>query len=164
LVVIFLVDQKLKKWLSKFVLINLLLLVWLLEKLYSASLTSMMTARQLQPTVVDMNQLMRNGDYVGYRGGSFVKDLLISLKVDEHKIRNYSSPDQFAEALMRGSGNGGVAAIFDEIPYLKLFMSKHCSNHSVVGRVYKTGGFGFVSFGSFISVLSIHWFQAGRSW
>jgi ionotropic glutamate receptor len=75
-----------------------------------------MTARQLQPTVVDMNQLMRNGDYVGYRGGSFVKDLLISLKVDEHKIRNYSSPDQFAEALMRGSGNGGVAAIFDEIP------------------------------------------------
>ncbi|CAN6182366.1 unnamed protein product [Urochloa humidicola] len=137
-------DPKLKKWLSKFALINLVLLVWLLEKLYSASLTSMMTAQQLQPTVFDLNQLKSNGDYVGYQGGSFVKDFLKSHKVEEHKIRNYSSPDQYAEALMKGSWNGGVAAVFDEIPYLKLFMSKHRRNHSIVGRVYKTGGFGFV--------------------
>uniref|UniRef100_A0A0A9BM83 Solute-binding protein family 3/N-terminal domain-containing protein n=1 Tax=Arundo donax TaxID=35708 RepID=A0A0A9BM83_ARUDO len=26
----------------------------------------------------------------------------------------------------------------------KLFMSKHCKKHNIVGRVYKTGGFGFV--------------------
>ena len=139
-------DPKLKKWLSKFALINLVLLVWLLEKLYSASLTSMVTARQLQPTVVDLNQLISNGDYIGYQGGSFVKDFLKSHKVEEHKIRNYSTPDQYAEALMKGSWYGGVAAVFDEIPYLKLFMSKYCSNHSIVGRVYKTGGFGYVSF------------------
>ncbi|CAN6204521.1 unnamed protein product [Urochloa humidicola] len=137
-------DPKLKKWLSKFALINLVLLVWLLEKLYSASLTSMMTAQQLQPTAFDLDQLIRNGDYIGYQGGSFVKDFLKSHKVEEHKIRNYSSPDQYAEALMKGSWNGGVAAVFDEIPYLKLFMSKHCRNHSIVGHVYKTGGFGFV--------------------
>ncbi|KAG2643579.1 hypothetical protein PVAP13_2KG345002 [Panicum virgatum] len=136
-------DPKLKKWLLKFALINLVLLVWLLEKLYSASLTSMMTARQLQPTVVDLNQLISNGDYIGYQGGSFVKDFLKSHKVEEHKIRNYSTPDQYAEALMKGSWYGGVAAVFDEIPYLKLFMSKYCSNHSIVGRVYKTGGFGY---------------------
>ncbi|KAL6846530.1 hypothetical protein ACP4OV_023978 [Aristida adscensionis] len=136
-------DPKLKQWLSKFALINLVLLVWLLEKLYSASLTSMMTVRQLQPTVVDLNQLIANGDYIGYQSGSFVKDLLKSLNVDERRIRSYGT-DQYAEALRKGSWNGGVAAIFDEIPYLKLFMSKHCSNHSVVGRVFKTGGFGFV--------------------
>ncbi|OQU89539.1 hypothetical protein SORBI_3002G209000 [Sorghum bicolor] len=137
-------DPKLKKWLSKFALINLVLLVWLLEKLYSASLTSMMTVHQLQPTVDDLNQLISNGDYIGYQGGSFVKDFLKSQKVEEHKIRKYSSTDQYAEALMKGSWNGGVAAVFDEIPYLKLFMSKHCRNHSIVGRVHKTGGFGFV--------------------
>ncbi|KAG2635163.1 glutamate receptor 2.9-like isoform X4 [Panicum virgatum] len=137
-------DPKLKKWLSKFALINLVLLVWLLEKLYSASLTSMVTARQLQPTVVDLNQLISNGDYIGYQGGSFVKDFLKSRKVEEHKLRNYRTTDQYAEALMKGSWNGGVAAVFDEIPYLKLFMSKYCRNHSIVGRVYKTGGFGFV--------------------
>ncbi|GJN33930.1 hypothetical protein PR202_gb22561 [Eleusine coracana subsp. coracana] len=97
----------------------------------------------LQPTVADLNQLIANGDYVGYQVGSFVKDLLKSLNVDESKIRSYKT-DQYAEALMKGSWNGGVAAIFDEIPYLKLFMSKNCRNHSVVGRVYKTGGFGFV--------------------
>ena len=66
-----------------------MLLVWLLEKLYSASLTSMMTVRQLQPTVVDLNQLISNGDYIGYQSGSFVKDLLKSLNVDERKIRGY---------------------------------------------------------------------------
>lgn len=137
-------DPKLKKWLSKFALINLVLLVWLLEKLYSASLTSMMTAQQLQPMVFDLNQLLSNGDYIGYQGGSFVKDFLKSRKVEEHKIINYSTPDQYAEALMKGSWNGGVAAVFDEIPCLKLFMSKHCRNH--VGPVYKTGGFGFVIF------------------
>ncbi|XP_039797708.1 glutamate receptor 2.5-like [Panicum virgatum] len=134
---------KLKKWLSKFALINFVLLVWLLEKLYSASLTSMMTVRQLQPAVVDLNQLISNGDYIGYQSGSFVKDLLKSLNVDERKIRGYRT-DQYAEALMKGSWNGGVAAIVDEIPYLKLFMSKHCRNHSIIGRVYKTGGFGYV--------------------
>ena len=137
-------DPKLKKWLLKFALINLVLLVWLLEKLYSASLTSMMTVRQLQPTVVDLNQLISNGDYIGYQSGSFVKDLLKSLNVDQRKIRSYRT-DQYAEALMKGSWNGGVAAIVDEIPYLKLFMSKHCRDHSIISRVYKTGGFGFVS-------------------
>lgn len=150
-----LADPKLKKWLSKFALINLVLLVWLLEKLYSASLTSMMTVHQLQPTVVDLNQLISNGDYIGYQGGSFVKDFQKSQKVEEHKIRKYSSTDQDAEALMKGSWNGGVAAVFDEIPYLKLFMSKHCRNHSIVGRVHKTGGFGFASV-FFFSVHLIH--------
>jgi ionotropic glutamate receptor len=105
----------------------------------------MMTVHQLQPTVVDLNQLISNGDYIGYQGGSFVKDFQKSQKVEEHKIRKYSSTDQDAEALMKGSWNGGVAAVFDEIPYLKLFMSKHCRNHSIVGRVHKTGGFGFAS-------------------
>ncbi|KAL6655540.1 hypothetical protein ACP70R_006366 [Stipagrostis hirtigluma subsp. patula] len=135
--------REVKRWLSKFAVVNWVLLFWLLEKLYSASLTSMMTVQQLQPTVVDLNQLISNGDYVGYQVGSFVKDLLRSLKVDERKIRSYRR-DQYAEALMKGSWNGGVAAIFDEIPYLKVFMTKYCRNHSVIGRVYKTGGFGFV--------------------
>ncbi|XP_034578192.2 glutamate receptor 2.5-like [Setaria viridis] len=69
--------------------------------------------------------------------------LQASLNVDERKIRSYRT-NQYAEALMKGSWNGGVAAVVDEIPYLKLFMSKHCRNHSIIGRVYKTGGFGFV--------------------
>lgn len=142
---LFFADPKLKEGLSKFALINFVLLAWLLEKLYSASLTSMLTVRQLQPTVVDLNQLISNGDYIGYQSGSFVSDLLKSLNVDERKLKSYRA-NQYAEALMKGSWNGGVAAIFDEIPYLKLFMSKHCSNHSIIGRVYKTGGFGFVSY------------------
>ena len=42
-------------------------------------------------------------------------------------------------------GGGGVAAIFDEIPYIKLFLAKFCSMYTMVGPTYKTDGFGFVS-------------------
>ena len=42
-------------------------------------------------------------------------------------------------------GGGVVAAIFDEIPYIKLFLAKFCSMYTMVGPTYKTDGFGFVS-------------------
>jgi glutamate receptor, ionotropic, plant len=62
-----------------------------------------------------LNQVISNGDYIGYQGCSFVKDFLKSRKVEERKIRNYSTTDQYAEALMKGSWNGGVAAVFVQI-------------------------------------------------
>lgn len=131
---------------SKFALINWMLVAWLLEKNYSASLTSMMTVRQLQPAFSDIDELKKNGYYVGYQDGSFVKDLLIkSLGFEESRLRNYSDVDQYHEALRNGTWNGGVAAIFDEVPFLKLLLGKSCNEYSMVGRVYKTGGFGFVS-------------------
>nr|CAD1825571.1 unnamed protein product [Ananas comosus var. bracteatus] len=137
-------QEKLLRSLSKFALINWMLVAWLLEKNYNASLTSMMTVEQLQPTVSDVNELLKNGHYVGYQEGSFVINLLKSLHFDERKLKPYRTPDEYIEGLSRGSWNGGVAAIFDEIPYLKLFLSQHCDDYDMVGRIYKTGGFGFV--------------------
>lgn len=74
--------------------------------------------------------------------------------MDERKIRSYRT-DQYAEALAKGSLHGGVAAILDEIPYLKLFMSKQCGNHSIISRVYKIGGFGFVSYNYCASIVYV---------
>ncbi|KAJ4801830.1 glutamate receptor 2.2 [Rhynchospora pubera] len=130
--------------LSKFAVINWMLVAWLLEKNYSASLTSMMTVQRLQPTVSDINELLKSGEFIGYQHQSFVEDLLKSLNFDENKLRSYSSSDQYAEALSKGSTNGGVAAIFDEIPFLNLLITEHCNQYAMVGRIYKTGGFGFV--------------------
>ncbi|KAL0383207.1 UNVERIFIED_CONTAM: Glutamate receptor 2.8 [Sesamum calycinum] len=37
----------------------------------------------------------------------------------------------------------GIDAIFDEIPYMKLFLKKYDSQYKMVGPTYRTGGFGF---------------------
>ncbi|KAJ4754315.1 glutamate receptor 2.2 [Rhynchospora pubera] len=135
--------EKLESNLSRFLVIVWVFFVLILTSSYTASLTSMLTVQQLTPTITDVNELLRRGDYIGYQDGSFVVALLKRLNFDTSKMRNYSTVDQYAEALAKGSANGGVAAIFDEIPYLKVFLSKYCANHTMVGPTYKTDGFGF---------------------
>ncbi|KAJ6819027.1 glutamate receptor 2.5-like isoform X1 [Iris pallida] len=136
--------ERLESNLSRFVVIIWVFVVLILTSSYTASLTSRLTVQQLQPTVADVSELIKSGDYVGYQDGSFVKGLLTRLQFDEKKLKNYSTPDQYSEALLKGTKNGGVAAIFDEIPYLKLFLSGRCADFDMVGRIYKTDGFGFV--------------------
>ncbi|OEL15856.1 Glutamate receptor 2.8 [Dichanthelium oligosanthes] len=104
----------------------------------------MLTVQQLQPTVTYMKELIRRGDYIGYQEGSFVPSELKKMNFDESKLRSYGTPDQYAEALSKGSANGGVAAIFDEIPYLKLFLSQYCDGYAMIGPIYKDAGFDFV--------------------
>ncbi|KAJ3696125.1 hypothetical protein LUZ60_001502 [Juncus effusus] len=136
--------EKLESNLSRFVVIIWVFVVLILTSSYTASLASMLTVQQLTPTVTDINQLIKNGDYVGYHDGSFVKGLLINLGLDENKLKNYSTTDEYVDALSKGSSYGGVAAIFDEIPYLKVFLSQHCDQYTMTGPTYKTDGFGFV--------------------
>ncbi|KAG8380246.1 hypothetical protein BUALT_Bualt07G0173300 [Buddleja alternifolia] len=99
--------------------------------------------QQLQPTITDMNDLIRSREYVGYQDGSFVSGFLKSLKLDSSKLKNYSTFEEYDEALSKGSRNGGVAAIVDEVPYLRLFLAKYCHKYIMVGPTYKTAGFGF---------------------
>ncbi|XP_077236766.1 glutamate receptor 2.8-like [Tasmannia lanceolata] len=129
---------------SRFVLIIWLFVVLILTSSYTASLASMLTVQQLKPTVTDVADLIRNGDYVGYHKGSFMLGLLKQMKFKESKLRGFTTPEEYDEALSKGSRNGGVAAIFNEIPYLKLFLSKYCNKYSLVGPIFKTAGFGFV--------------------
>lgn len=53
---------------------------------YTASLTSMLTVQQLQPTVTDVHELLKSGECVGYQRGSYVKGLLEELGFDRLKI------------------------------------------------------------------------------
>ncbi|XVF47779.1 hypothetical protein PTKIN_Ptkin03bG0138200 [Pterospermum kingtungense] len=56
----------------------------------------------------------------------------------------YGSIDDYEdEFLSKGSDNGGVAAIFDEIPYIKLFLAKYTTGYMMVGPTYKTDVLGF---------------------
>lgn len=131
---------------SRFVMIIWIFVVLILTQSYTASLTSMLTVQRLQPTFVDVKEIKEKGYFVGYQKDSFVKGLLTKqLNFDESKLKPYITPEEYDEALSRESHNGGVAAIFDEIPYIKLFLAKYCSKYTMVGPTYKTDGFGFVS-------------------
>ncbi|KAA8525682.1 hypothetical protein F0562_007537 [Nyssa sinensis] len=136
--------EKVVSNLARFVVIIWVFVVLILTQSYTASLTSMLTVQQLQPTVTDVNELVNKGEYVGYQDGSFVQGLLKRKKFDEHKLVPYNSPEECDELLSKRSGNGGIAAAFDEIPYIKLFLGRYGSKYTMVEPTYKTDGFGFV--------------------
>lgn len=131
--------------LSRIVLIVWVFVLLVLTSSYTASLSSMLTVQQLQPTVTDVHELIKKGEYVGYYYGSFVRDLLVQVGFDKRKLRAYNSIEGYADALSKGSKSGGVAAVIDEVPYIKLFLAKHCKGYTMVGPIYKSDGFGFVS-------------------
>ncbi|CAM0943576.1 unnamed protein product [Alopecurus aequalis] len=136
--------EKLESNLSRLVVIIWVFVVLILTSSYTASLTSMLTVQKLQPTVADVTELQRRGHYIGYKEGSFIEPFLKKMGFDQRKFREYSTVHQYADALSKGSANGGVDAVFDEMPYLKLFLSQYCDGYMRVGPVYKTDGFGFV--------------------
>ncbi|KAF5208221.1 Glutamate receptor [Thalictrum thalictroides] len=130
--------------LARFVVIIWVFVVLILTSSYTASLTSMLTVQKYQPTVTDIKDLKKNGDYIGYQKGSFVKELMESMDFDSAKLMPYDSPEEYHAALQKGSRNDGVSAIVDEIPFIKIFLAKYCKTYMMVGPTHRTAGFGFV--------------------
>ncbi|KAI7984632.1 Glutamate receptor 1.3 [Camellia lanceoleosa] len=119
--------------LSRFVVIVWLFVVLILSSSYTATLTSLLTVQQIQ--------LASNGDYIGYKGQSYLQGVIVkNLNFTDSRLRIYSSPEEYADALSSGS----VAAIIDEIPYLKIFLAKYSGSYAMVASESTTSGFGFV--------------------
>ncbi|PHT79232.1 hypothetical protein T459_17284 [Capsicum annuum] len=78
-----------------------------------------------------------------YQEGSFDKEILKRMHFDSSKFRSYNTLEEYNDALSRGSKNGGVGAIVDELPYLRLFLNKYCRKYTMVGPSYRAAGFGF---------------------
>ncbi|WRX32834.1 hypothetical protein QQP08_025321 [Theobroma cacao] len=99
---------------------------------------------KLHPTSVSVQKLKEKGYNVGYQNSSFVLDFLKNqLKFDESKLKPYDTVADYHKALSKGSEHNGVAAIFDGIPYIRLFLAKHGSEYMMTGPMYRTDGFGF---------------------
>ncbi|KAL4182082.1 hypothetical protein AMTRI_Chr12g240740 [Amborella trichopoda] len=130
--------------LSRFVIILWLFVVLILSNNYTANLASILTVEQLQPTITDVQSLIKKHEYVGYQNNSFVKDLLLKWGFPESKLRTCGTVDEYANALSMGSSGGGVAAIFDEIPKIKVFLSHYHDKFTMAGPIFRTGGYGFV--------------------
>ncbi|KAG8093764.1 hypothetical protein GUJ93_ZPchr0012g19879 [Zizania palustris] len=135
-----------KSPLSKFVVVIWCFVVLVLVQSYTASLSSILTAKRLRPAVTDLDQLLFDDDYVGYQDISFVRSLLINHGFSETRLRPYRKKQEYAEALRKGSKNGGVSAIVEEIPYITSFLSdpQYKQDFQMLNRIYKTPGFGFV--------------------
>ncbi|KAG5521888.1 hypothetical protein RHGRI_034198 [Rhododendron griersonianum] len=138
---VFAQKEKVISNLSRFVVIVWFFVVLVLTSSYTASLTSMLTVQKLQPSVTDIMDLKMNEEYVGYQTGSFVYGLLKRETFNPSKLRNYSTFEEYDEALSTRS----VAAIIDEVPYIMLFLAdpKYCTKYTMVGPIFKTVGFGF---------------------
>lgn len=126
--------------LARVVLVIWLFVVLVLQSSYTASLTSILTVEKMQPTVTEIDELLKSNATVGYLDESFMPALLGRLKFGENKRIAYQSPKDYHEAF----SNKSIAAIFDEVPYLKVFLSQYCNKYVMTGPIYKTDGFGFV--------------------
>lgn len=102
---------------------------------YTATLSSLLTLERIK---------FAKGDYLGYR---YISEGVVFNNTNfvDVRLRRYHSPEDYREALSRGSDKGGVGGIIDEIPYLKCFLAKYPSEYALVGTAPTTNGFAFVS-------------------
>ncbi|XP_026397111.1 glutamate receptor 2.7-like [Papaver somniferum] len=125
-------EEKLESNYSRFIVSLWSFAVYILMGCFIANLTSMLTANNLQIGTITGS--------VGYQNGSFVPGLLKDLGYQPSKLVELSTIEEYADALR----NRRVSAIYDEIPYIKVFLEHYCDEFTVTGPTYPAGGFGFV--------------------
>ncbi|CAK9325234.1 unnamed protein product [Citrullus colocynthis] len=126
--------------LSRMTMVVWLFMALVITQIYTANLTSMLTVQKLEPMITNIETLQRANALVGFGRGSFVKRYLEEvLHFRAENIRNYSTPDDYAEALRKRE----IAAAFLEVPFVKIFLARFCREFMVSGPTYKVGGFGF---------------------
>ncbi|XP_062098772.1 glutamate receptor 2.8-like [Humulus lupulus] len=130
--------------LARFVVIIWVFVVLILTQSYTASLASLLTVEKLQPTITDINQLLRNGERVGCFRNSFVYGLLEKTGFPSWQIVPLNSTDQCDHFLSIGSAKGGIFAYVDETPNTRIFLGQYCSKYTLIGPIFNTVGYGFV--------------------
>lgn len=118
-----------------------LFVVFIISSSYTASLSSILTVRQLEPDA-DIESLKRTNQTVGCDGDSFVMTYLMDvLGFKEDNIikvtDEYSYVSQFAAK--------NISAAILELPYEKVFLNKYCKEYTTTAATYRNGGLGFVS-------------------
>ncbi|KAI3678653.1 hypothetical protein L6452_37954 [Arctium lappa] len=129
--------EKLQSNLSRFVVSVWMFVVLVLTSSYIATLSSLLTVEQIQ--------LASRGNSIGYYPSSspIYGFMVRNTDFDVTRMKPYSTAEEYADALSRGSKKGGVDAIVDEIPYIKEFLTQYPSGYSMVVSEAVTSGFGF---------------------
>ncbi|GKD78712.1 extracellular solute-binding protein 3, partial [Tanacetum coccineum] len=103
-------------------------------QIFTATLSSWLTLDQLRP------RLPTSFENAGYQGGSFIKDLIIQrYNCSGERLMVLESYEDFKNAL----SNGSVNAVFDELPYIDIFLSKYGSEYMKFGPINQESGIAF---------------------
>ncbi|KAH7664537.1 Ionotropic glutamate receptor plant protein [Dioscorea alata] len=129
--------------LGRMVLLIWLFVVLIIQSSYTASLTSILTVRQLFSPITGIHGLIASNDPIGIQVGSFTENYLVQeLGIKKSRIKVLPDAIEYTRSLELGPNHGGVAAVVDEHPYLELFLSAHCQ-FSAIGSDFTKSGWGF---------------------
>ncbi|GLT46036.1 hypothetical protein SLA2020_198260 [Shorea laevis] len=129
--------------LGRLVMVIWLFVVLIINSSYTASLTSILTVQQLSSHIKGIETLRENDDRIGYQVGSFAEHYLSEeLNISKSRLVPLGSPEAYDNALKLGPEKGGVAALVDELPYVELFLSSHCT-YRIIGQEFTKSGWGF---------------------
>lgn len=107
---------------------------------FTAILSSIMTVPRLEPSVLNVDNLIRTNAPVGCNDNSFVVRYLEHLKFKRENIKQISSISDYPKAFEKGE----ISAAFFVAPHANVFLAKYCRGYTKSGTVFKLGGFGFV--------------------
>jgi ionotropic glutamate receptor len=130
--------------LGRFVLIIWLFVVLIINSSYTASLTSILTIRQLTSRIEGIDSLVTSNEPIGVQDGTFARNYLINeLNILPSRIVPLKDEEQYLSALQRGPNAGGVAAIVDELPYIEVLLTNSNCKFRTVGQEFTRTGWGF---------------------
>nr|XP_043629782.1 glutamate receptor 2.8-like [Erigeron canadensis] len=119
---------------SKVVLVMWFCMIFIVFQVFTATLSSWLTLNQLRP------KLPTSVENVGYPDGSFIKDLIIERhNINQNKLRSLNGYKEYKIAL----SNHSVNVVYDELPYIDLFLSKYGSGYTKYGPINQESGIAF---------------------
>lgn len=119
-----------------------LFVVFVLTSSYTASLSSILTVRRLEPDMMDVERLRAARSVVGCNGASFVRKYLESMfNFDEAHIKEISNQYAYPGEFL----SGNISAAVLDLPYAKIFTNQFCKNYTASQPLNRLGGLGFVS-------------------
>ncbi|XP_024522343.1 glutamate receptor 3.2-like [Selaginella moellendorffii] len=131
--------ESVKSILGRIVVIIWLFVVLILTSSYTASLTSILTVRKLRPSIQGLSRLVGSKVRIGYQQGSFVKDYLFQLNVDNDRLVPLPSISTYSSALAAKE----VGAVVDELPYMQPLLSSDCKFALSGEEKFSESGWGF---------------------
>ncbi|XP_023632761.1 glutamate receptor 3.4 isoform X2 [Capsella rubella] len=131
--------------LGRLVLIIWLFVVLIINSSYTASLTSILTVRQLTSRIEGIDTLVASNELIGVQDGTFARNYLVNeLNIAPSRIKFLKDEEQYLSALQLGPKDGGVAAIVDELPYIEVLLTNSNCKFRTVGQEFTRTGWGFV--------------------
>ncbi|CAI5498550.1 unnamed protein product [Closterium sp. Naga37s-1] len=131
-------EENVKTTLGRIVVIVWLFVVFVISSAYTASLSSVLTVSQSEPTIQDFQSLVVTNDAVGYQRGSFSFEYLRGVGINESRLVALSDEAEVDGALNRTD----VVAMVDEEPYVDIFLSDYCA-YSKPTHAFATFNLGF---------------------